>query len=142
MRTVAIPIRNTQKVEVFVEKHADYFELWIVGLVKERRMVLSHHLTRGDLETHLEYARPEDLIWRDAERSEIPTEKHQNAIEMEETISRGVFRDGGVGTHIDSIAFITKDRKALLSAQKLLLGRWTDGTLTFDLKPEHKLSWL
>jgi hypothetical protein len=140
MRTVAIPIRNTQKVEVFVEKHNDHFELWIVGMVKERRMVLSHHLTHGDLETHLEYARPEDLIWRDAERSEIPDEKHQNAIEMEETITRGVFWDG-VASHFDSIAFITKDRKALLSAQKAILGRWTDGSLTFDLKPEHGLAW-
>jgi hypothetical protein len=141
MRTVSIPISNTQRVEVFVEKREDFFEVWMVGVVKERRMVLDHHLTHDDLEGQLEYARSGDLIWRDADRSQMPAEKHENAGEMEDTIRRGVFWDGGAGGHFDSMAFITKDRKALQAAKRAMPGRWTDGTLTFRLEPEHKLDW-
>ena len=54
-------------------------------------MVLDHHFTHDDLEARLEYSQPNDLVWREAKRSEIPSEKHQNAIEMEETMARRVF---------------------------------------------------
>src|SRR5271154_6031360 len=90
MRTVSIPVYTSKKIELFVEKVKGGFELWAVGIVKGQRILIDHHLTRDDLETRLEYARPEDLIWRDTVHSEIPVEKHERTVQMEETIERGV----------------------------------------------------
>ena len=93
MRSTSFIIHNNQMLEVFVEKEERHFELWMVGTVKDRRVVLDHHLTHDDLESRLAYAQPGDLIWRDAISSEIPTEKHKNAIQMEEAIKQGAFID-------------------------------------------------
>jgi hypothetical protein len=93
MRTAAITVYNSQKLEVFVAKLNRGFEVWIVGAIKGRRMILDHHLTHDDLEVHLAYAQPGDLVWREANPSEIPLEKHANAMEMEKTIKRRKFHD-------------------------------------------------
>lgn len=93
MRTTTITVYNNQRVEVFVEKTEDGFEMWLVGLIKGRRIVISHYLTHDDLEAHLEYALPGDLVWREAMRSKLPEDKHQIAIEEEETIADGTFWD-------------------------------------------------
>ena len=140
MRTVSISVYNSKTLELFVEKLKDHFEFWAVGIVKDRRVVIDHHLTHNDIETRLEYARPEDLIWRDADRLEIPAEKHQNAIEREETMARGVFWDS-VDSQINSYAFLDRDKKDTTAARKLLLGQWTDGVLSFGIEPNDKLSW-
>jgi len=71
MRAVTITVHNNQKLEVFVRKLADGFEVFCAGLVRGRRVLIDHHLTRDDLEGHLKYAKPGDLIWRNAARSEI-----------------------------------------------------------------------
>jgi hypothetical protein len=148
MRTVTIPVYNNQQIELFIEKVKDGFELWAVGVVKGQRVVIDHHLTHDDLPARLEYAQPEDLIWRDAERSEIPVEKHKNAIEMEETIEREVFWDyenrsksacPSVTGHLAALDFLTLDKKELAAAKKMMLGRWTDSVLTFSVEPNNKL---
>jgi hypothetical protein len=150
MRTVSIPVYNEQKLELFIEKLKDGFEFWAVGIIKGERVVIDHHLTHDDLQARLEYAQPEDLIWRDATRSEIPVEKHNKAILQEETIERGVFWDyenahkgaqQSVASHLGAISFLTKDRKELIAAKKMILGRWTDGVLTFSTEPNNKLQW-
>lgn len=146
MRTVSIPVRNNQQLELFVEKLKDGFELWAVGIVDGNRVLIDHHLTHDDLEARLEYAEPEDLVWRDSDRSEIPTDKHKNALEKEETIGRGVFwdyenRDRSVTHHLGAIDFLTLDKKELAAAKKMLLGRWTDGVLTFGVESNNKLQW-
>ncbi len=147
MRTTAITVHNNQTLEVFVEKRKDGFELWMVGPMKANdRAVLDHHLTHDDLEARLVYAKPGDLIWRDAAASEIPTEKHQNAIEGEKTIQQGTFWDfeklhQSVGGHFGAIALLPTDRKESNAAKKLLLGRWTDGVATLNIEPNNKLGW-
>ncbi len=147
MRTVSILVRNNQKLDLFVEKLKDGFELWAVGIVNGQRVVIDHHLTHDDLQARLEYAQAEDLVWRDADRSEIPAEKHKNALEKEETISRGVFWDyenragHSVASHLGAINFLTLDKKELAAAKKMLLGRWTDGVLTFSVEPNNRLQW-
>src|SRR4051812_33293251 len=93
MRSTAFPIHNTNQLEAFVKRRRGFFEFWAVGLVKGRRLVLDHHLTHDDLETNLAYAEPGDLGWRDVAESDIPTEKNQNALEMEETIKHRIFWD-------------------------------------------------
>jgi hypothetical protein len=141
MRTVSIPVYTSKKLELFVERVKDGFELWAVGIVKGQRILIDHHLTRDDLETRLEYARPEDLIWRDAERSEIPAEKHTMAIQMEETIyERRGFWDG-VTSNLAAIRVLVTDRKEANAAKKAMLGRWTDGVVTLSLEPDHRLQW-
>ena len=147
MRTTAITIHNNQTLEVFVEKRKDGFELWMVGPMKaNHRAVLDHHLTHDDLEARLAYAKPGDLVWRDAAASEIPTEKHQNAIEGEKTIREGTFwdfekLDQSVGGHFGAIALLPVDRKESNAAKKALLGRWTDGVATLSVEPNNKLGW-
>jgi hypothetical protein len=140
MRTVTITIWNNKKLELFVEKVKDGFELWTVGIVKGQRILLDHHLTHDDLETRLEYTRPEDLIWRDADLSEIPAEKHKMAIEGEESIKRNSFWDS-ITRNLASKHFLDRDRKAIATARKAILGRWTDGDLTFYLEPNNKMQW-
>jgi hypothetical protein len=150
MRTVTICVRNNQKVELYTDEYQDGFEFWAVGTVDGRRVVIDHHLTHDDLETRLEYAQPRDLVWRDATRSEMPSEKHKMAVDQEETISRGVFWDyerrgpgqiQSVTCHLRAIDFLTIDRKSLVAAKRMLLGRWTDGVLTFSLEPNNQLQW-
>lgn len=168
MRTVAITIYNTVKFEIFLKKRNRSVEIWLVGPHKGNRMILDHHLTHDDIEKHLEYAQPCDLFWRDAPPSEIPIKKHRNAIEMEETIKVRKFIDyddpqidvmeslarqamgqpvlpgqsfRSVASHLSSIVFITPDKKEIRKAKQLILGRWTDGVVTLDLQPNHKLQW-
>jgi hypothetical protein len=140
MRAVSIPVYNNHKIELFVERLKDGFELWCVGVVKGKRILIDHHLTRDDLEARLEYARHEDLIWRDVTRSEIPAEKHERTVQMEETIERKVFWDG-IDSNFASIRSLDKDRKDTVAAKKTILGRWTDGVLTFSVEPNNKLQW-
>lgn len=150
MRAVSITVYNNQKLELFVEKLKDGFEFWGVGSINGKLLIIDHHLTHDDLEMRLEYAQSGDLIWRDAVRSEIPLEKHKNAIEMEETITRGVFwdyesrREGAyqsVTGHLGSVGFLTTDKKETASAKKAMFGRWTDGILTFGLESNNILQW-
>lgn len=167
MRTVAIAVHNYQSLEVFVEKRKRCFEVWVVGPIKRKRVVLDHHLTHDDIEAHLEYAMPGDLVWHDVERSEIPAEKHQNAIEMGNTIKERTFFDyddsrldemeaqarqasglplwsgthRSVTKHLDSIALLATDNEGMNEAKKALLGRWTDGLATLIIEPNHKLQW-
>ena len=140
MRTVSIPVYTSKKIELFVEKVKGGFELCAVGIVKGQRILIDHHLTRDDLETRLEYAWPEDLVWRDTVHSEIPVEKHERTVQMEETIERGGFWDG-IASNLASIHSLDKDRKDTVAARKAILGRWTDGVLTFIIEPNNKLQW-
>lgn len=140
MRAVTIPVYASKKLDLFVERLKDGFELWAVGIVKGQRVLIDHHLTRDDWETKLEYAGPEDLIWRDAAHSEIPAQKHKLAIGGEETIGRRVF-GGGVRDDLAAIDFLDKDKKDTAAAKKAILGRWTDGVVTFSLEPNNKLRW-
>ena len=146
MRSVSIIIHNNQVLEVFVEKRERCFELWVVGTVKERRVLFDHHLTHDDLESRLAYAQAGDLIWRDAKSSEIPTEKHKNAIQMEEAIRQGTFIDfekqgQSVANHFYAIDLLPMDRKQFNLAKKAILGCWTDGIATISLEPDSKLIW-
>ena len=150
MRTIAITVHNNQILEVFVKKRKDDFELWTVGPIKRHRVILDHHLTHDDLEAHLAYVKSGDLIWRAASRSEIPADKHQNAIEMEETIKHGSFWDyehwpeeagRSVARHLAPIVFLTTDKKEVTAAKKAILGRWTDGVVTLSIEPNNKLKW-
>jgi hypothetical protein len=150
MRTTVVTVHNNQELEVFIKKQEDGFELWTVGPVKGCRMVLDHHLTHDDLEARLQYAKPSDLVWRDATHSELPAEKHQNAIEMENTIKQGTFLDyenwpeevsRSVARHLGSIVFLTADKEEMNAAKKALLGQWTDGVATLTLEPNNRLRW-
>jgi len=138
MRTVAIPVYTSKKLELFVEKREEGFELWAVGISKGQRLVIDHSLTRDDLETHLEYAHREDLIWHEAILSEIPAEKHKNAIEREECFGKFQY---GIARIISAIGFIDRDRKDTAAAKKAILGKWSDGILTLNLEPNDKLQW-
>jgi hypothetical protein len=145
MRACAFTVHNDQELEVFVEKRRDGFEIWMVGPVEGNRMVLDHRLTHDDLETSLAYARAGDLIWRNATISELPVEKHQNAIEMEETIKQGTFIDferlhQTVFGHFGAIALLALNGESQ-SAEKALLGRWTDGILTLSIEANNNLRW-
>ena len=146
MRAVSILVRNNQTLEVFVEKRKRGFELWMVGTVKEQRVVFDHHPTHDDLESQLAYVQADDLIWRDAKHSEIPSEKHKNAIQMEEAIKEGTFVDfekqgQSVANHFYAIDLLPMDRKQFNLAKKAILGRWTDGIATISLEPDSKLIW-
>lgn len=143
MRTTTISVHNNQAIEVFTQRKEEGFELWMVGTIKGNRMVLDHHLTHDDLENRLRYQQPNDLEWREAVQSEIPSLKHSNAEEMEETINRGKFIDNesvvaqfGFG----SIDLLPNDRKTLNAAKKAILGQWTDGQVKIVFNSESKLT--
>jgi len=141
MRTVVIPAYTSNQLELFVDRLDNGFELWAVGLVKGQRVVIDHHLTHDDLEKRLEYARPEDLIWSDADRSEIPAKKHKQAIEMEQTIKDGRGFWDGISSNLSALDFLDRDRKDTAAAKKAILGQWTDGVLTFSVGPLNGLRW-
>ena len=168
MKTVSITVHNNKKLELFVEKHEDWFEVWIVGPIRKRRTLLDHHLTHDDLERFLEYAKPGDLVWCDAGITEIPAEKHRNAIEVEETIKQGTFWDfhgldemeasvrqalglpassmpscHSVTGHLGAIALLSEDidKTEWSVAKQAILGQWTDGVVTMSFEPDHKMRW-
>jgi hypothetical protein len=93
MKTTTIAIQNDTRVDLFIEKREDGFELWVVASIRDQRVVLGHHLTHDDVEARLHYAKPSDLAWREAQLSEIPTKKHRGAIDDEDTIKEGTFWD-------------------------------------------------
>lgn len=138
MRSVAIPVYTNKKLELFVEKRKEGYEFWAVGISKGQRLVIDHSLTRDDLETHLEYAHREDLIWHEATLSEIPAEKHKSAIEREECFGKFQY---GMTRIISAIGFLDRDRKDTTAAKKTILGKWSDGVLTFNIEPNNKLQW-
>ena len=129
MRTTIIKLRNNQKIEIFTRTMKDGFELWTVGIAEGRRLVLTHYFTHDDLEARLEYARSNDLVWRDAPQSAIPKEKHAAAVEWEDSIKRGTFVDSdkkqqhSVSSHLDVINLLPLDRKVWNAAKKAILGR-------------------
>lgn len=146
MRTTSIIICSDIKFEIFVAKREEGFELWMVGPIKGRRMILDHLLTHDDLEALLEYSEPADLIWHDAEHSEIPAKKHQMAIEYEAAFERGIHQDFeypcvGVITHLNAMHLFCMDRSERKRAEKMLLGRWTDTVVTMDFMPNKKAQW-
>ena len=147
MRTVCIPVRNNQQLEIFTQPLKDGYELWTVGAVAGRRTVLTHYLTHDNLEARLEYAESHDLVWCDASPSAIPKEKHAAAIEWEKSIKRGTFVDNdkkqqqSVSSHLDVINLLSLDRKVWNAAKKAILGRWTDGIATVVFQPDSQLDW-
>lgn len=147
MRKTNVTVRNNQTLEVFTQGRGEGFEIWTVGLVKERRTVLSHHLTHDDLEARLCYARPGDLTWKNATRSEIPVEKHLSAVQEEESIKRGTFVDNAkeqqrsVTWHLGVNNLLSLDRKVCNAAKKAILGTWTDGIASVGFEPQSKLTW-
>lgn len=166
MRVTAITVRNNQRVQLCVEKREEGFELWIVGPMDGRRVLLSHYLTHDDLEAHLEYAQPGDLVWGDAS-PEIPAAKDSYAITWEENLKQGVcYWDyikpedeefdhflpeadlerakalRSVANHLSyPIGRLTIDRKEVNTARKRLVGQWTNGASTLTLEADRKLQW-
>jgi hypothetical protein len=144
MKTVAITIHEDTKVELFVEKRENGFEVWIVGPVQERRAVLDHHLTHDNLEARLHYETVGDLVWRKADDSEIPTEKHQNAIEAEKNISTFLDYESlnqSVTGHLSAITLLSNDKAPWNAVKKALLGLWTDGIVSMSFEPGNRLRW-
>ena len=168
MRATEFTVHNTQRFEIFVRKRKNRFELWTVGPIKRHRVVLDHHLTHDDIEAHLEYAEPGDLSWRKAAPSEIPTERRPGATEAEQTIRLGTFWDfddaqldkmealarhavglpqasqpspRSVVGHVGSIGFLSTNGADTRAAKAGMLGQWTDGEVTMDLQPNHRLVW-
>ena len=147
MRTFSITIHNNLNLEVFVEKLKNGFEVWKVGAVKGRRVILDHYVTHDDLEAKLDYANCGDLVWTDASISELPSDKHLSAIQMEQTIKQGIFIDFEKGLkqplihHFGNIVnLFPVDRKVFNAAKKAILGRWVDSTASVDFKPDAKLN--
>jgi len=140
MRTVTIPVYASKRLELFFDKRDHDYELWTVGIAKGQRVVIDHCLTHDDLETRLEYSRPEDLVWQEARRLDIPTEKHKLAVEREDSIMRGKFQHGA-SSIFTSFFFLDRDRKDTAAAKKAILGGWTDGVLSFVMEPNNKLQW-
>lgn len=146
MRTVALTVHNVEKLELFVEKRKNGFEVWIVGPWRGYRTVLDHHLTHDNLEAHLEYSSRKDLIWSASVDSEIPLKKHPNAIETETTITQGTYWDYeklnlSVASHLSAIALLSADKKEWQEERKAIIGRWTDGVVVLCIEPGGKLLW-
>jgi hypothetical protein len=59
---------------------------------------------------------------------------------MEETMTRGVFWDS-FDDQLRPCGFLDRDRKDIATARKLVLGRWTDGVLSFNIEAKDKLEW-
>ncbi len=144
MRTCAIPVRNNQVLEVFVEKRPIGFEVWTVGLVKKIRLILRHSITHDDWEQRLHYLKPNDLTWRDTPESDLPVVKHAVALEQEQQIiKRGCFQDSDnlIYEIANSLNIITTDRKAANIAKKAILGRWTDDVVSIVFTADSKLEF-
>ncbi|MGN6451411.1 MAG: hypothetical protein ACTHLK_23005 [Brucella intermedia] len=142
MRSTTITVHNDHRLEIFIEEKKEGFEFWTVGTIKGKRMVLDHHLTHDDIEGRLHYERRGDVQWHDAAPSEIPSEKHSNAKEMEGGVKRGTFIDQpSVVSHLGfgSIDLVPTDRKVMNAAKKAILGCWSDGQATITLAPDSKL---
>jgi len=144
MRTVAIPVHNNQKVEVFSQRRGDGqfdgFEVWMVGVSKGERMILDHLLTQEHLERRVCYARAGDLVWTEAQPSSLPIHKHRAAQQSDEVVKRGTFLDLASPIHyFNAINLISPDRKTSKVAAKALLGRWTDGIATITFEPGFRL---
>ncbi len=142
VRTANITVRNNQVLEMFTEPHESGFEFWLVAVIKGQRTVLSHHLTRDDLERRFCYARPADVVWRDASASELPHQKHRSAVEEEKTIARSTFWElHRLADYVSVINVLPNDRKTLDAARKAILGKWTDGVASLSFGPDHRLHW-
>jgi len=145
MRTVSIAVHNNHTLELFVQKRKTAFELWQVGIVNGRRILLDHYLTHDDLEAKLSYAEPGDLVWEDTKRSHIPAEKHRNVLQREKMAKRDSFSDfDKIGQKLlyhfaGCINMFSIDRKAFNHAKKVILGHWTDGVVAAFFEPEHKI---
>jgi hypothetical protein len=144
MRKVEIIVHNNQALELFTKRRGtiyEGFEVWMVGMIKGQRTVLSHFITNEHFERRLVYAQAGDLIWRDAQETEIPKGKTKIAEEEEKIIERGKFLDmERVGYYFNGISSIPIDRKAWNLAKSAIIGKWTDGVATIAFHPESNLT--
>jgi len=142
MRTTSLSVHNDQILEIFTEpreEHPGQFFVWMVGDIKGQRTVLNHFATQDDYERRLCYIRPGDILWRDADNLDIPSTKNQNAIENEELIEQGVLWDDPRLWCYFGNQFPPVSRKALNAARKLIVGDWSDGTITLSFRPDSQL---
>jgi hypothetical protein len=169
LKSVEIIIHDNRRIELFVARHTEGYEVWIVGPFRGRRTILDHRLTHDDLQRYLEYARAGDLVWRNASEAELPHEKHKNALATEKTIKLGRFWDYcdpqysemealarrisglpdapssslfSIANHLEVIAWLSEEDGWPPVTVGALLGEWTDGVLTMNFKPGNRLDWL
>jgi hypothetical protein len=141
MRTTSITVHNSHRLGIFTELKQEGFEIWIVGEIKGERLVLQHVATHDDFERKLTYSEKGDLIWTDANASDIPAKKHIVAAEMEKSISRGSFVDPPrIVDHFAVVNLLPLDRKILNSAKKAIIGRWYDDNASFELGRDSRLT--
>lgn len=148
MRTVSITVHNNEKFEIFVKRKKSEFELWNVGPVKGRRRILDHYLTHDDLEAKLEYANSGDLVWRNAKESDLPRGNYFSASKLEAAANARMFLDFKTNLaqplvyHIaSSVNLLPLVRKVFISAQKTIMGCWTDGTARVSIKSGSELAF-
>ncbi len=170
MKSSTIIVHNSRKLEFFIEERNDGFEFWAGASIRGQRVLLGHHLTHDNVEAHLHYFQPGDLIWRDCEPSEIPTKKHGAALEDEETIKRGAYLDyddpkldeleavarkasglsvssalshRSVADHLGAIVFLAQDpdKEEGKAAKQAIIGEWTDGVVTMRFEPGNEMDW-
>jgi len=146
MRTVAIRVHNETHLELFVKRLRSGFEVWKVGPIGGRRVILDHHLTHDDLEARLYYSKRGDLVWGNAGRFDLPLQKHLAAAQMENSVNRRRFIDFETGLkqplvyHLAGTAnLIPTERKAFKAAKELIPGCWSDGTAAVSFKPDGQL---
>jgi hypothetical protein len=144
MRATSIPIFNDKLLEVFTRQRDtiyDGFEVWMVSDIGGKQTLLNHFLTHNGLEASLSYSAAGDLVWRDAQESDIPNEKTKLAEEAEIYFKKGTFWDlDDLGHHFNCTSSIPKERKALNAAKKAFIGTWTDGVATVTFGSDSKLT--
>lgn len=141
MHRLRIPVRNNQEIECFVESQTSCFEIWLVATVRGMRQVLSHYLTHDDLRQNFAYSKSLPFCWEAASPAQIPSKRHESAVQWEVTIARGKCVDLRHGGHhiVPPIAFLDLDRSAWNEARKHLLGLWSDGEITIAFESGFKV---
>lgn len=141
MRTTSLSVHNDQILEIFIEpreEHPGQFLIWMVGDIKGQRTVLDHLATQDDLEQQLSYIRHGDMIWKSADKLDIPLAKNQSAIENEKTIEQGALWDHPCSLCWMATIWLPISRKTLNAAKKLIIGEWSDGVVNLSFKPNSQ----
>ena len=140
LRKTELTINNTIELGLYsgwIEDSAS--EFWLVGEVEGERIVLNHNvmLAQTSPGEGICYAEPGDLVWTDADESELPARKAELVVENEADLEAEP--DYFIPLE-DAWMLINNElkvqRKVWNQAKKDLYGKWSDGVASFEIRDD------
>lgn len=142
LQAADVALRGNQALTLYTCAAADgLYELWIVGRARTAG-VIDHYFTHDDLVSHLSYAVPGDLRWRDAPLSAIPANRMGHGFVLGVSVAaHKVIDHERAQYHLaNGLSALPLDKAVAHRAGKLLVASWSDTVTSLTLGADGVLA--